>query len=87
MADFKPDPIQQQMLEHLFDTTQDSPKDIVATFPMGNRGIETERLNYAAYLGLVTAGMIKSERHGEWITNAGILATSTNALENPTHVD
>ncbi len=87
MADFLPNDIQQAMLEFLFETTESQPKNIVTVFPMGSREVEAERDNYAAYLELVTKGMIKSERHGEWITDAGILATSTNALENPTHVD
>ena len=87
MADFVPNDIQQAMLEFLFETTEGQPKDIVTQFPMGSREVEVERNNYAAYLELVTKGMIKSEKNGEWITTAGILATSTRALENPTHVD
>lgn len=86
MADFIPNETQQKMLEHLFDTTKDTPKKIAEEFPMASREITQEAANYRDYLELVRLGLIWSDRNGEYITNDGILATSARALAEPTYV-
>lgn len=85
MSDFVPNENQQNMLMHLLDTSEGTPKDITETFPMRSNGDAQERQNYIDYLELWTEGLIVS-RHAEWITNNGIIAASNRALRSPTDV-
>lgn len=74
MADTNLTETQIKMLNYLIETLETEPKDIVQEFPMASKDIPQEKENYADYLALVNGGLIRSEKHGEWITMSGILA-------------